>query len=53
MKSYRCYYRMKGEEPSPLSPFIQIQAADVVSAAQQAMNVTGCAAVTDVVCMQG
>jgi hypothetical protein len=53
MKSYRCYYLMKGDEPSPLSPFIQIQAADAVSAAQQAMNVTGCVAVTEVVRVQG
>jgi hypothetical protein len=53
MKSYRCYYLMKGQEPSPLALFVQIQAADAVSAAQQAMHVTGCAAVTDVVRVQG
>ncbi|CAB3804845.1 hypothetical protein [Paraburkholderia caffeinilytica] len=53
MKSYRCYYLMKGEEPSALRSYIQVQAADAVSAAQQAMHVTGCVAVTDVVRVQG
>ncbi|MDR6493567.1 hypothetical protein J2797_003465 [Paraburkholderia terricola] len=53
MNSYRCYYLMKGEEPSPLSSFIQIQAPDAVSAARQAMHVTGCVAVTDVVRVPG
>ncbi|MCX4139382.1 hypothetical protein M0D68_14400 [Paraburkholderia sp. SEWSISQ10-3 4] len=53
MKSYRCYYLMKGQEPSPLSQFIVIQAADAVSAAQQAMNVTGCVGVTEVIRVQG
>lgn len=52
MKSYRCYYLMKGQEASPLAPFIQIQAADAISAAQQAMNITGCVAVTEVVRVQ-
>ncbi|MET3232080.1 UNVERIFIED_ORG: hypothetical protein ABIC54_004283 [Burkholderia sp. 1263] len=52
MQSYRCYYLMKGQEPSPLSPFIQIQAADAVSAAQQAMHVTGCVSVTEVIRVQ-
>lgn len=49
MRSYRCFYLMKGDEPSPLTPFVQIQADDAVSAAQLAMRVTGCAHVTDVV----
>ncbi|MGF6976377.1 hypothetical protein QFZ94_004827 [Paraburkholderia sp. JPY465] len=53
MKSYRCYYLMKGQEPGPLAPFVQIKADDAVSAAQQAMLVTGCVAVTDVVRVQG
>lgn len=53
MKNYRCYYLMNGQEPSPLSQYIQIQADDAVSAAQQAMNVTGCVAVTEVVRVQG
>jgi|GEM_PF-3836800 len=52
MKSYRCYYLMKGQEPSPLASFVQIKAADAVSAAQQAMRVTGCTAVTEVVRIQ-
>jgi hypothetical protein len=52
MKSYRCYYLMKDQEPGPLSPFIQLQADDAVSAAQQAMSVTGCVAVIDVVRVQ-
>ncbi|MCA8251575.1 P27 family phage terminase small subunit [Burkholderia multivorans] len=33
---------------SPLIPFIQLRAIDAVSAAQLAMQVTGCARVTDV-----
>ncbi|EIF32546.1 hypothetical protein BCh11DRAFT_00274 [Burkholderia sp. Ch1-1] len=49
MKSYRCYYLMKGDEPSPLTPFVQLQAPDAIDAAHAAMRVTGCARVTDVV----
>jgi len=48
MNSYRCYYLMRGDEPSPLIPFIQIQATDAIAAAQSALRVTGCARVTDV-----
>ncbi|UEW68552.1 hypothetical protein [Burkholderia phage BgVeeders33] len=48
MRSYRCYYLMKGDEPSPLMPFIQLKAIDAAAAAQLAMQVTGCARVTDV-----
>ncbi len=48
MKSYRCYYLMKGDEPSPLTPFVQLQAADAASAARLALHITGCARVTDV-----
>ncbi|HDR9100703.1 hypothetical protein [Burkholderia vietnamiensis] len=48
MRSYRCYYLMKGDEPSPLTPFVQLQAVDAASAAQLAMHITGCARVTDV-----
>lgn len=53
MSSYRCYYLMKGDEPSVLTPYIQLQAADAVSAAQLAMRVTGCARVTDVERIEG
>ncbi|WP_160313567.1 hypothetical protein [Burkholderia contaminans] len=48
MRSYRCYYLMKGDEPSPLMPFIQLQAVDATSAALLAMRATGCACITDV-----
>lgn len=51
MKSYRCYYLMRGDEPNPLAPFVQLQATDAICAAQAAMRVTGCARVTDVVRM--
>jgi hypothetical protein len=47
MRSYRCFYLMKGDEPSP--PFIQIHATDAVSAAQAAMQATRCGHVTDVI----
>jgi hypothetical protein len=30
MRSYRCYYLMKGDEPSPLMPFIQLKADDAM-----------------------
>lgn len=53
MKSYRCYYLMKGDHPALPTPFIQLQATDAVSAAQCAMYVTGCAAVPDVVRVKG
>ncbi len=49
MKSYRCYYLLKGDEPSPLTPFVQIRAVSAIHAAQAAMQLTGCTRVTDVV----
>lgn len=48
MRTYRCYYLMKGDEPSPLAPFVQLFAANAASAAQLARHITGCACVTDV-----
>ncbi|MBB3259979.1 hypothetical protein F4827_005051 [Paraburkholderia bannensis] len=53
MRSYRCFYLMKGDEPSPLTPFVQVKADDAVSAAQLAMRVTGCARVTEVERIEG
>jgi hypothetical protein len=53
MKNYRCYYLMKGDEPNPLARFVQVKAADAVSAAQLAMHITGCSTVTDVVRVGG
>lgn len=49
MRSYHCFYLMKSDEPTPARRFVQVAAADAVSAAQLAMQVTGCAHVTDVV----
>ncbi|SHL20002.1 hypothetical protein [Paraburkholderia terricola] len=53
MSSYRCYYLMKGDEPSPLTPFIQLKAIHAIYAAHLAMRLTGCARVIDVIRVQG
>ncbi|TCK43450.1 hypothetical protein B0G84_1786 [Paraburkholderia sp. BL8N3] len=49
MKSYCCFYVMKGDEPSPLTRSIHLQAPDADRAAQLAVGITGCLTVTDVV----
>ncbi|WP_158602081.1 hypothetical protein [Pararobbsia silviterrae] len=49
MKSYRCFYLMRGHAPRAPATFIQLKALDAVAAAQCAMHVTGCAFVVDVI----
>lgn len=49
MKSYRCFYLMKGSASDAQASFVQFKSTDAKRAAQIARMVTGCETVTDVV----